>query len=85
MGSRLFDQIYAPLYGLIERYFQQLVNDEQIDVVDPTLAGRLFASPFMGLIMLRMMGDEHIAANWDHYTEAMRKFLRKAFQKNGQE
>ena len=84
-GSRLFEQIYAPLYGLIERYFQQLVNDEQIDLVDPTLAGRLFASPFMGLIMLRMMGDEHIAANWDHYTEAMRKFLRKAFQKNNQE
>jgi AcrR family transcriptional regulator len=82
VASRLFDQIFTPLYDLIERYFQQLVNDGQIDVVDPTLAGRLFASPFMGLLMLRMMGDEHIATHWDRYTEAIGKFLRKAFQNN---
>jgi len=85
MGSRLFDQIYAPLYVAIEHYFQQLIDDGQIDAVDSALAGRLFASPFMGLIMLRMMGDEHIAANWDSYTEAMGQFLHKAFQKSNQE
>jgi AcrR family transcriptional regulator len=82
VGSRLFDQIYAPMYVIIEKYFQQLIEDGQIEAVDPALAGRLFASPFIGLMMLRMMGDEHIATNWDRYTEAMSQFLRKAFQKN---
>jgi len=82
MGSRLFEQIYAPMYEVIEHYFQRLNNDGQIDAIDSELAVRLFASPFMGLIMLRMMGDEHIAANWDGYTEAVGQYLRKAFQKN---
>ena len=82
LGSRVYDQIYAPMYALIESYFQQLIAGGQIDQDDPALAARLFASPFMGLIMLRMMGDDHVAANWESYTEAMSQFLRKALQKD---
>lgn len=81
LGSRVYEQIYAPMFAIIEHYFQQLIDERQIDVDDSALAARLFASPFMGLIMLRMLGDEHIAANWDSYKEAMGQFLQKAFEK----
>jgi hypothetical protein len=57
----------------------------RLDREDPAIAGRLFAGPFMGLIILRMMGDEHIAANWDRNTETMGQFLRKAFQKSAEQ
>lgn len=82
LGSRAYEQIYGPLFVVIEHYFQQLIADGQIDGSDPALAARLFASPFMGLIMLRMLGDTHVAENWDAYTDVIGKFLRKALAKN---
>lgn len=82
INSHAYTQIYAPMFVIIETFFQRLIAEEQIDFNDPALAARLFASPFMGLILLRMLGDEHIVANWDKYTEAMDQFLLKAFLKN---
>jgi AcrR family transcriptional regulator len=78
LGSRAYEQIYGPMFVVIEQYFQQLIADGQIDGSDPALAARLFASPFMGLIMLRMLGDAHVVENWEAYTDAMSHFLRKA-------
>ena len=77
----IYDQIYTPLFVMVETYFQQLMDAEQIDMADPALLARLFASPFMGLMMLRMLGDEHVAANWEGYKNAMSQFLQKAFEK----
>ena len=34
--------------------------------------------PFMGLLLLRMIGDEHIAANWQDYNAAVGQFLGNA-------
>ena len=35
VGSRLFDQIYEPMYVVIEQYFQRLIANGQIDEIDP--------------------------------------------------
>ena len=81
LSRPIYDQIYTPLFVMVETYFQQLMDAEQIDMADPALLARLFASPFMGLMMLRMLGDEHVAANWEGYKNAMSQFLQKAFEK----
>lgn len=81
LGSRAYEQIYGPMFVVIEQYFQQLIADDQIDGRDPALTARLFASPFMGLILLRMLGDAHVVENWDLYTEVMGQFLSKALGK----
>jgi AcrR family transcriptional regulator len=82
VGKHVYDQIYAPMFFIMENYFQELQTQGQIDAVDPALAARLFASPLMGLLMLRMLGDEHVVANWDRYTKAMQGFLLKALHKD---
>lgn len=80
LSSRAYEQIYGPMFVVIEEYFQQLLADGQVDGRDPALTARLFASPFMGLMMLRMLGDAYVAENWDVCAEAMSQFLQKALQ-----
>ena len=82
-GRNIYEQIYAPMFAVMEGYFERLIADGQVEGSDPALATRLFASPFMGLLMLWMLGDEHIIANWDSYTKAMEGLLLKAFH-NGE-
>lgn len=82
LGSRAYEQIYGPMFVVIEQYFQQLMADDQIDGRDPALMARLFASPLMGLIMLRMLGDEHVGEHWEQYTQVMGQFLAKALGKS---
>lgn len=77
------EQIYAPGFAVAEQYFQHLMDQGEIEKADPAAMARLFASPLLGLLFLRLLGDEDVAANWQLYSEMMSKFLLDAYQNSG--
>lgn len=82
LSRRVYDQVYAPMFGIAEDYFDQLMARDEVEGQDPALLSRLFAAPLLGLIMLRLLGDEHVAANWEVYTPAVIEFLMNAVKKS---
>lgn len=78
------EQIYAPSFTVAEQYFQHLMDQGEIEMADPVLGARLFASPMLGLLFLRLLGDEHVAQNWQQYGKAMSTLLLNAYQNSGE-
>jgi AcrR family transcriptional regulator len=60
-----YQQIIEPTFALAEKYLQQLVDQGVVRPVDVKLTNRAVASTVLGLIVLRIMGDEPLAAKWD--------------------
>ncbi len=79
LGQSVYEQIYGPAFQIGEAYFRQLVENDEIESIDPVIAGRLFASVPMGIMLFRLMGDEHVAENWSAYSEAVSQFISQAF------
>ncbi|MCB9151683.1 MAG: TetR/AcrR family transcriptional regulator [Caldilineaceae bacterium] len=69
--QQVYDEVYRPAFGAAEHFFQQLMAQGQLRNGDPALFARLFAAPVLGLLTLRMMGDDHVAENWPAYAEAV--------------
>ncbi|MBV7327601.1 TetR/AcrR family transcriptional regulator C-terminal domain-containing protein [Chloroflexi bacterium TSY] len=84
LGVQINEQIYASAFASAEAYIQHLIEQGNIAPLDPAMATRLFASPLLGLMFLRLMGDEHVKANWQAYSEAMSNLLIKGFQTKDQ-
>lgn len=78
------EQIYAPGFAVAEQYFQSLMDQGEIEKADPAAVARLFASPLLGLLFLRLLGDAHVSANWQTYSELMAKLLWDAYQNSGE-
>ncbi|MEZ4664588.1 MAG: TetR/AcrR family transcriptional regulator [Caldilineaceae bacterium] len=85
LGQQVYDEIYGPAFAAAEHFFQQLMDQGQLSAGDPALLTRLFAAPILGLLMLRMMGDAHVAANWQAYADAMGAGVLSMLENNFQE
>lgn len=71
LGQQVYEKVYAPAFKAAEEFFQQLIAQGALPAADPALLSRLFAAPVLGLLMLRMLGDEHVAEKWEEYTAAL--------------
>ncbi|MDJ0756894.1 MAG: helix-turn-helix domain-containing protein [Ardenticatenaceae bacterium] len=81
LGRQVFEQIYDPTFAIAEKYFEALKADGALPAdTDSKIAVRLFASPLLGLMLLRLMGDPHVDANWDAYTAAMVAFMKQIYE-----
>ena len=76
LAQTAYDNIYAPGFALCEQYFQQWMEAGEMPPEDPAIAARLFASPMMGLLFLRVLGDRHVTENWAAYTQALIQFMQ---------
>ena len=83
IGRTINEQIYTPTFAIAEQFLQYLMAQGTIPDADPVIAARLFASPLLGLMFLRLIGDEHVADNWQAYTDAMVDFTLNAYAHKG--
>ena len=60
-----YEQILAPTYALAEQYFQQQVEQGLIRPVDVPLTMRAISAMFLGVLILRIMGDPELKERWD--------------------
>lgn len=79
LAHQVYTQVYQPGFEVAEHYMQQLVAAGTLPAIDPALLTRLFAAPLLGLLLLRMLGDEHIAQHWAEYGEALGQQLVQMF------
>lgn len=79
LARQVYDQVYAPGFVIAEHYMGQLAADGTLPAIEPAILTRLFAAPLLGLLLLRMLGDEHIAQHWAEYGEALGQQLVQMF------
>ncbi len=82
LAQTINEQVYQPSFRIAEQFFDFLASQGEIPPGDSAVAARLFASPLLGLTLLRLMGDEHVAANWQLYTEALIGMMQTLYAEN---
>lgn len=72
-----YNQIAGPTFTLAEQYFKQWVGRNLIETDDPVLATRAISGMFLGVILLRLMGDPELEKRWDEMPGVMTQFILK--------
>lgn len=80
LSKLVFDQIYGPAFEVANRFFAQQMAQGKIPKGDPAVVSRLMATPLMGLLTLRLLGDQHVAENWNDHVQAAVNMLKVAFR-----
>jgi AcrR family transcriptional regulator len=80
LSQRINEAFYTPGFEIAEQYFQHLMANGDMEAADSAVATRLFAAPLIGLMFLRLIGDEHITAHWDTYTQPLIEFMLKVYK-----
>ncbi|SRR5258706_5999433 len=60
-----YGRIIEPTFAVAEKYFQQLIDQGLIRPVDAGLTMRAVSATFLGLILMRIMGDKPLQTQWD--------------------
>jgi AcrR family transcriptional regulator len=75
VNAELRDQFYRefvqPLAGLLEQYLRARIELGDVRPVNVPLAVRSLQSMFIGLMILRILGDDGIASHWDNVPEVL--------------
>lgn len=58
-----FHRVVAPTLAQGERYIQALIEQGKLRTVDAALATRAISGMVLGLLLLRMLGDDYLAAH----------------------
>ena len=66
-----WSQIVGPTFGVAKRHFRRWVEEGTIETSDPVLAMRAVAGMFLGVTMLRLIGDPQIIARWDKLPDVL--------------
>lgn len=69
------ERVIAPTFTLAEPYFQQLVAAGKLRAMDVPLTLRAIAATFLGLVMLRLLGDQRTQDQWDDIPELLTTLL----------
>jgi AcrR family transcriptional regulator len=65
LRDRLYRQFAQPLAGLLDQYVQVRIESGDLRPVYAALAVRSVQSMFVGLMILRIPGDDGLSSHWD--------------------
>ena len=71
LRERFYQQFVSQTTRLLEQYVQARVEIGQVRPLDVSLMVRAVQSMFMGLLMLRILGDEEVRSRWDEMAEVL--------------
>lgn len=69
------EQVIAPTFALAEPYFEQLIATGKLRSINIPLTLRTIAGTFLGLLMLRLLGDQSTEAQWEDIPELLTTLL----------
>jgi AcrR family transcriptional regulator len=73
------ERIIAPTFAAADRVIAPAIASNDIDQNDAQLVLRLEAAMFVGLIVLRIIGDEFLEANWQKLPDTITDLMLKMF------
>jgi AcrR family transcriptional regulator len=71
LGARFYDEYVGRIARLLEPYVAAQIDRGRIRPVSAPLVTRVVQSMFIGLLFLRILGDERLRADWDQVPELM--------------
>jgi AcrR family transcriptional regulator len=71
LRERFYEQFVQPTTTLFERYVQARIEMGDIRPLEVPLAVRVVQSIFVGLLVLRILGDEQLRSGWDDMPEVL--------------
>ncbi|MDQ4078185.1 MAG: TetR/AcrR family transcriptional regulator [Chloroflexota bacterium] len=70
-----YEQVMLPTLSIAEQFFQRMVVEGEIRPIDVPLTTRAIASMMMGLLIMRILGDESLQQEWDRVPEVLASLL----------
>jgi AcrR family transcriptional regulator len=71
LRERFYRQFARPMASVLEQYVQARTASGEVASVDVPLAVRAVQGMFLGLLVLRVLGDEVLQARWDDVPEVI--------------
>lgn len=71
LAATVYADVYGPAFAIAETFFGELSAQGLLPAREPAFLARAFAAPVFGIMILRLLGDDHVAANWDIYIDVM--------------
>lgn len=75
-----YRQVVEPTFALAETYAQHWVKPESEQRIDPRLMLRAVAGMTLGVLVLRLMGDSLLQAQWDEVPDALAELILHGIQ-----
>jgi hypothetical protein len=69
---------------MLEQYLQARIELGHVRPLNATLAVRTVQSMFIGLLILRLMGDDYTLSNWDELPEMVAALLFDGLNPRGE-
>ncbi len=85
LREQYYRQIVEPTFTLAEKYFQTLIDQHKARPVDVALTMRAISSMFLGLIILRIMGDKPLQTQWDDLPDLLTDLMFDGLSLTGSE
>lgn len=71
IATNVYETVYEPAFQQAENYIQHLMDTGRLRKGNAKMLARVFASPLLGIVMLRLIGDTHVTQHWEEYTQAI--------------
>lgn len=71
LRQRFYRHFVQPTATILERYVQGRMESGQLRPINPSLAVRAVQSIFVGMLMLRILGDEVVQSGWDELPDVL--------------
>jgi AcrR family transcriptional regulator len=71
LRDRFYRQFAQPLAALLEQYARARIEAGDVRFLEAPLAVRSIQGMFIGLMILRILGDEMLASHWDDVPEVL--------------
>jgi len=83
LGSTYFEQVIQPTFDIAEPFLKQQADQGVFRSMDTALILRFISGTFLGLIMLRLMGDPKLIEQWDNLPDLLTDILLDGLAANG--
>jgi len=80
MRTLYMEQIIEPTFALAEKYLARLVEQGKMQAVDVPLTLRVISGAFLGLILLRILGDPVLENQWDALPDLLTTLFTEAIK-----
>jgi AcrR family transcriptional regulator len=65
LRTRYMQQIIEPTFKIAEKYYEAMIAEGKVRPIDASITLRMISATFLGLMILRMLGDEVLEAQWN--------------------
>jgi AcrR family transcriptional regulator len=84
LREQFYQGFVQPLAAMLEQYLQARIELGHVRPLNAILAVRTVQSMFIGLLILRIMGDAYTLANWDELPEMVAALIFDGLKPRGE-